>query len=289
MIRPSLTVVLAMTAFSNRSTDLVNVTPDTVTRFAFDKANDCTQVQISNQTGPQNDGMVEVIDAIYTDTINVTGIDCAIVVRLQTTDLDDAAIQAIGTALESYMDKNGASQFATAAIHDIGQGQQLFGHWNTMVFTRDNGGKWSAKNLGFTSVQKSTDGNYGVLLDGKLANVDGGSIVSTLLDSTKLQALIDGGYQLAGDKKKHLVRAPLQTGAYAVVDETGQTIYDDQFKVIAAAMTGFTVMPAIDVDGTPTPGKVTTVSGKGNTWDIRTSIPANKAGNLAQAYGAATA
>lgn len=297
MNRSRLTLLLALTAFKNKgdadASKVTQITPNAATRFAFDKKGGYQQVQISNQNGPQNDGMLDVIDATYLapDQNDVTEIDRALIVRVESTrGLDSFTAQAIAEAIESYMDQNGTSEFATAAIHDIGQGQDLHGKWNTLLFVRDYEGKWTFKNLRFASVQKSTDDTFAILRDGKIAKTDGASLVSTLLDDTKLQALIDGGRVLGGSKKKHLVRAPInQGGAYAVVDENGQTIYDDKFETVVTAQTPFLVMPAINEDGTYADGQVTTVSGKGNDWDIRPGIPASKAGDFATAYGAQAA
>ncbi|MBI4256552.1 hypothetical protein HY626_00680 [Candidatus Uhrbacteria bacterium] len=290
-----LTLLLALTAFKNEEDadagKVTQVTPDKATRFAFkkDDSGNYTQAEISNQIGPQNDGNLEIVDAIYfgaTD-VDVTEIDRALVVRLETTELDDNAIQAIGSALESYMDQNGCDQFATAAVHDIGEGQELYGRWTSMVFTRDYDGKWSAKSIGFTSVAKNSDGDYAVLKDGKMAKINGSGLISTLLDNNKLQALLDGGYQLQGNKKAHLVRPPIGKD-FAVVANGQQVVYDSEFQVTGTE-DNFTTMQAIDVDGSPKAGVVNTISGSGNTWDVRTNIPASKAGGLAQAYGAQAA
>lgn len=294
---PKMTFLLALTAFKDASDGdagkVTKITPDTVTRFAFkkDDAGNYIAVAISNKTGPQNDGMVELIDAIHIgpSKIDVTGIDRAIIVRLETDTLSSEDVQTIGEILEAYMTSSGCDQFATAAIADIGEGQELFGKWDTAVFTRDYDGKWGAKSLGFTSVAKSTEGTYAVLNNGSLAKTDGGSLISTLLDDSKFQALMNDGHMLDGTKKKHLVRAPLQTGAYAVVDENGQTIYDENFQIIVAGKQPFVVMPAIDENGEYVDGQVTTVSGSGGDWDVRRAIPATKAGDLATAYGATPA
>lgn len=298
MTRSLTTLLLAISGFpdsnSEDSKGLIQIKPQDVTRVAFDKKGGYQAVQISNETGPVNDGMLEVIDAIKLDEgkIDIQDADCALIVRVQSSrGMDSYVAQKIGEAIEAYMSTNKVTEFATAAIADIAPSQELHGKWNTLLLTRDaNTGKWDFKNLRFTSVQKSTGNSFAILRDGKLAKTDGGSLISTLLDSTKLNELIDGGRVLDGSKQKHLVRAPIQvSGAYAVVDENGQTVYDDDFKVIAYGQTGFVVMPAINEDGTYANGKVTTVSGKGNDWDIRPSISASKAGDLAQAYGASAA
>lgn len=291
----SLTLLLAISGFPDVNSDdskgLTKVTPDQATRMAFDKANGYQTVQISNETGPVSDGMLDVIDAIKLDDgeIDIENTDCALIVRIESTrGMDSYVAQQIGEAIEAYMAANKVTEFATAAIADIASGQEIYGKWNTLLLTRDaDTGKWDFKNLRFTSVQKSTDGDYAILKDGKLAKTDGGSLVSTLLDSAKLNELMDGGHVLDGTKKKHLVRAPINKGgAYAVIDEDGsQTVYNDQFEVIASGKTTFVVMPAIDVDGAYT-DKVTTVSGQGNDWDVRKGIPASKADVFAQAYGA---
>lgn len=283
------TVLLTASAFSQRSADVVKVTPDTVTRFAFDKANGYTRVQISNQTGPQSDGMLDVIDAIRmnVEQIDVPGYDRALIVRVQSTrGLDSFAAQKIGTAIETYMDMTSVSEFATAAIADIDVGQDLHGKWNTILLLRDHNGTWSFRNLRFTSVQRSTNGEFAILRGKKMARITGKDLVSTLLSPEKLQAILEAGFTLETGKN-YLVRTPINKGgAYAVVGDGFQTVYDGEFQVIAAGKAGFTTIPAIYVDGTSIDGQVTTISGKGNTWDIRTGIPANKADKLAQAYGA---
>ncbi|MCR4314233.1 MAG: hypothetical protein NUV84_03235 [Candidatus Uhrbacteria bacterium] len=182
---------------------------------------------------------------------------------------------------------NGVTEFATAAIADIAQNQELHGKWNTLLFLRDSEtGRWSFKNLRFTSVQKSTDGGFAILSGQKLGKIDDGTtVISTLLDPTKIQQILDGGYELEMGKY-HLVRAPINKGgAYAVVGNGFQTVYNDRFQVVASGTTGFIVMPTIDVDGTYT-DKVTTVSGSANDWDIRTGLSPRKADTLAPAFGA---
>lgn len=288
----SLTLQLAISGFpdanSEDSKGLTQVKPNDVTRVAFNK-DGYDKVQFSSGFGPQNDGMLELVDAIAiaADEIDISGYDRALIVRVQSTrGMDSNAAQKVGEALEAYMTRNGVSEFATAAIADIAQGQQLHGKWNTLLLVRTCDGAWTFKNLRFTSIQRSTGNTYAILRNGQLAKIDGGSLVSTLLDNQKLQALIDGGRQLEGNRKKHLVRAPLQTGAFAVIDENGQTIYDDSFKVVVTGKAPFVVMPAINEDGTYADGQVTTVSGQGDKWDIRNRIPAAKADALAKAYGA---
>lgn len=288
------TIMIALLAFTDRShkdaDKVIGITPDKATRFAFDAEKNFEEVQISEKIGPQHDGLIELVDAQYfADNIGTPGVDRAMVVRLERTELTDKAIQAIGTALESYMDQNGVTEFATAAIADIGKDQDLFGRWNTVVFTRDTNGKWHAKNRGFASVAKSTGGAYAVLENGRLAKTDGGTLISTLLDDNKFRELMNGGTKLEGTKRKHLVRAPLDTGAYAVIDDNGQTVYNDDLEVVATGKTPFLVMPSINEDGDYVDGHVTTVSGQGNTWDVRRGIPATKADGLGQAYGAQTA
>lgn len=293
--RSPLTLLLALTAFKDKADadadKVTQITPDATTRFAFQTDQDGTfiQVEISSQTGPQSDNKLELVDAIYfaSDEIDVTEVDRALVVRVENTELSPEAIQAIGETIESYMDQNGCGQFATAAIHDIGEGQDLHGKWQTYVFTRAYDGQWSAKSLGFTSVAKTDNGAYGVLLDGKLAQVKDSELISTLLDDQKLDAALNGGYQLPV-KKAHLVRPPVGQ-AFAVVASGEQIVYDGDFQMVGEPQSGFTCMQAIDVDGSPKPGVVNTVSGKGNNWDVRTAIPASKAGKLAQAYGAQAA
>jgi hypothetical protein len=158
------------------------------------------------------------------------------------------------------------------------------------VFVLNFDGVWQFKNLGCTSIQRTTDGNYAVLRDNKLAKIGADALVSTLLDDATLDKLIDGGHQLQGEGKKHLVRAPIKHGgAYAVVGDDDQTVYDDTYNVIASGKIGFIVMPAINADGAPIDCQVTTISGRGDDWDIRLNIPAKKADGLAQAYGAPAA
>ncbi len=288
----SLTLLLAVSGFldpkSEDSKNITQVTPDTTTRFAFRKS-DYDTVTISNESGPKNDGLLEVIDAIAlsADEIDVSGYDRALIVRVQSTrGLDSFAAQKMGEAIEAYMDRNGCSEFATAAIGDLDFGQELHGKWNTLIMLRDDEGNWTFKNRRFTSIQKSTGDEYAVLLDGKMAKTPGVTLISTLLDDTKFQALLDGGYKL-DTRKAHLVRAPInKDGAYAVVSDGTQVVYDDNKNVIASGKTGFTVMPAIDADGQYVDNKVTTVSGSGDKWDIRRGISADKSDKLAPAYGA---
>ncbi|MBI4591923.1 hypothetical protein HY733_00540 [Candidatus Uhrbacteria bacterium] len=290
-----LTLILAISGFtepkSKDSEGLTQVQPNDVTRFGFDKANGYQAVQISNEFGPQNDGMLDLIDAIKLDEddIDVEGYDCALVVRVESTrGLDSFVAQAMGESIEAYMTANRSTEFATATVADLDVDQELHGKWNTILLLRDStSGAWTFKNLRFTSVQKSTDGGYAVLSGNKMGKIDDGyALVSTLIDNQKLQQVLAGGFELEKGKY-HLVRAPInQNGAYAVVGSGTQIVYDDKFNVIASGQTGFTVMPAIDVDGTHTDA-VTTVSGKGSAWDIRRSIAPAKADSLAPAYSAA--
>lgn len=288
-----LTLVLAISGFIDTNSDdakkVTEITPDKAIRFAFNKQS-YDEVQISTEFGPQNDGMLELIDAIAisADDIDVSGYDRALIVRVQSTrGMDSYAAQKIGEAIGAYMDQNGCDQFATAAIADLDVGQDLHGKWNTLFLLRDDQGNWTFKNLRFTSVQKSIGNTFAVLRDGKMTKIGAANLVSTLLDNQKLQTILDSGYQLQDTKKAHLVRAPINKGgAYAVVADGYQTVYNDKLKVIASGRTLFTVMPAIDVDGSYRDGQVTTVSGKGGSWDIRPNIPAKNADALAKAYGA---
>lgn len=289
-----LTLLLAISGFPDKKSEdfksLTKIKPNDVTRFCFDKQGGYQQVTISNESGPKDDGQLEVIDAIAfsADEIDEQGYDRALIVRVQSTrGMDSFAAQKLGEAIEAYMDSNRASEFATAAIADLDVGQDLHGKWNTLVLLRDSGGNWIFKNLRFTSVQKSTGNTFAILRDGKMTKISAANLVSTLLDNVKFQAIMDSGHQLQDTKKAHLVRAPINKGgAYAVVADGYQTVYDDKLKVIASGQTGFTVMPAIDVDGSYKDGKVTTVSGKGGSWDIRPNIAAKNADALAKAYGA---
>lgn len=294
-MNPTLTLLLALTAFkANEAPDadkVTQVTPNDVTRFAFDKDSGYQKIQISNEVGPQNDGMLELIDviAVAPDKIDVSGYDRALIVRLESTrGLDSFVAQNIGDAVEAYMAANKVFEYATAAIDDLTDGKDLHGKWNTILLVRNFKGKWEFKNLRFTSVQRSTDGSYAILSGRKLGKInDGMTLISTLMDSDKILQVLASGYELENGKY-HLVRAPItNNGAYAVVGNGFQTVYDNQFKVLASGQNGFTVMPAIDVDGSPKPGRVTTVSGKGSNWDVRRAIPANKADTLASAYAAA--
>lgn len=288
----SLTLMLAVSGFldpkSEDSKNITKVTPDTTTRFAFDKSN-YDKFTISNESGPQNDGLLDGIDAIAlsADEIDVSGYDRALIVRVQSTrGLDSFAVQKMGEAIEAYMDRNGSSEFAAAAIDDLDVGKDLHGKWNTLVLLRDNDGNWTFKNLRFVSVQKSTEDTYAILKDNKMARTPGVTLISTLLDDSKRQALLTDGHQLENGKY-HLVRSPIkQGGAFAVVSNGTQIVYDAKMNVIASGRTGFTVMPAIDADGQYVDNKVTTVSGKGDTWDIRRGISATKSDKLAPAYGA---
>ncbi|MEK7619794.1 MAG: hypothetical protein AAB413_00965 [Patescibacteria group bacterium] len=207
------TLLLAISGFPDASSDdfkgLTTIKPNDVTRVAFNKKG-YDQVQFSNETGPQNDGLLDVIDAIKLGADQVEAGDCALIVRIESTrGMDSYTAQKIGEAIEAYMRANNVTEFATAAIADIAPGQELHGKWNTLLLVRDFDGQWTFKNLRFASVQKSTDGTFAILCDGKIAKTDGDSLVSTLLDADKLNELLDGGIVKLDNKKAHLVRPPV--------------------------------------------------------------------------------
>lgn len=288
------TLMLAHGAFTDRdhpqAEGVVRITPNAITRFALDKHDGHRQIQLSDTIGPQSDDMLDLIDAIRLkgkDKVNVPGYKRVLVVRVESTrGMDSFAAQRLGEAVEAYMDTFGASQFATAAIGDLDRGKELHGKWNTLLLLRDQDGTWSFKNLRFTSIAKSTDGDYAIQRGRQVCKIDDDQLVATLLDDLDLQAALDSGFEIEEDGKYHLVRAPIDRGgAYAIVGGGTQVVYDDNFQVIASGQTGYTVMPAINIDGTPIDGKVTTVSGKGNDWNVQRCTPASSIqGPLARAY-----
>ncbi|MCR4314234.1 MAG: hypothetical protein NUV84_03240 [Candidatus Uhrbacteria bacterium] len=90
-LRASLTVMLPISAFmdpeSPDSGKITLITPDKVTRFAFDRKSGYQKVEIGNQTGPQNDGMLELVDAIRLEPnqMDFPGYDRALIARIQST------------------------------------------------------------------------------------------------------------------------------------------------------------------------------------------------------------
>lgn len=287
------TLTLAHGAFTDRdhpqAEGVSRITPDAVTRFALDKKDGYRRIQLSDQVGPQSDGMLDLIDVIRLKgktKVNFPGHDRALIVRVESTrGMDSFAARKLGEAIEAYMGKFKTSQFATAAIGDLDIGKELHGKWNTLLLLRGKKGTWSFMNLRFASVAPSTDGTYAILRGRQIGKIDAEQLVATLLDDLDLQAALDSGHELE-QGKYHLVRAPIdQGGAYAVVGSGTQVVYNDRFEVIASGKTDYTVMPAIDVDGTPIDGQVTTVSGKGNDWTVQRGTPASSIqGSLARAY-----
>lgn len=288
-----LTLSFALTGFIDRAVDTFGdtkgMTPDQVTRFAIDP--DFKEIEVSNQHGPQDDGRLELIDAIDVP-VNLIPADVniakAIVVRMQSfRGLDSIKATRLGKTVTTYMEKSGTTQFATAAIDSLSKGQVLRGKWNTLLLIQDKAGNWTFKNLRFLSVQPSVDGKYALLLDGKINTVTGIELVTTLIDDGKINTVLTNGYDL--DKGKyHLVRAPINTrGAFAIVGKSYQYVRDIDFKVIAAAKTGMTVIPAIDVDGSVIK-TVTTVDGKDNDWTVLPQISVDQIPtDLRPAYQAA--
>lgn len=289
------TLLIPITAFVDKqvpgAVNVTEITPDQLTQFAVSVTVDTDLVMISDAVNPPAlPGFMRLLDVICfsADEIDVSGFDSVLVIRHEG-EMTDQSAQSFGQSVESFMDQHVCSEFATIAIDKIGNGQTLFGKWSTSVLARNYEGKWEYTVLGFTSVEKSTDGDYGVLLDGQMTKIEGATLVSTLLVPTKLTDALADGYTLTGSKKAHLVRAPIsEGGAFAVVSGDGQVVYDDSFQIIGSGETGFTTLQAINARGVHQPGIVTTVSSSPDTdtYDVRTHIPAKKAGGLGQAYGA---
>lgn len=260
--------------------------PNQLTRMAFDT--DFTSVELSETEGPKNDGKIDVIDALLVGPrrINVPCVEQMLIVRMRTATLTPEAVQSIGGTIFAYMTKHVATQFATAAISNISKGQNLFGEWATYIFFQDYKGVWHAINLGSSSIQQSVENGWALLKDGQMTWIQGIDLASTLFIDGKLQKAMQEGLNL-GVGDYHLVRAPIRTGgAFAVVGEGLTVIYDVNFNVIASGTCDFTVLPAINADGTQKPGMVNTVSGSDDVWDVRKDIPATDADDLAHAYGA---
>ncbi|NQV90436.1 hypothetical protein HQ487_03455 [Candidatus Uhrbacteria bacterium] len=271
------------------------MTPDAIQRMAFDK--DFETVEFSAEHGPRKDGKIELMDAIQIPFKFIPadlGAKSIYVVRLQSTrGMDSLKATRLGKTIKAYMDSTGTKQFATAAIGIIDEGQQLYGRWNTLVLTEDMDGNWSFANLRFTSVQLSTDENYGILRDNHVAIVPANDLVDTLLDAKKLNEVITDGYELETveiDKHSYLVRADTGLGhALSVVSDGQMTILDTDFQVVDGGtfQSEEVVIPGITATGN-TNGHLVLVSGNDESWKVQ-AVPRNQAtGNYAQAFAQAS-
>lgn len=277
-------LILALAAFSTDSqhpdaANVIAIGPDSVTRFAYNPADQT--IEVSSEKGPMDDGKIELVDAITvaSDQLAGSGFDKVTIVRLSGNDLDPMDVQAFGAAIDAYMEMNtpsttGAREFATAAIADTASFDA--GNWQTVLLTRNTDGQWTRKNMGLVSIQLSTDGTFAILADGKVARVNGSQILQTLLDNTSFRATLDSGFAI--DDGKYLVRAPTNKGgAFAVVGDNCQTVYNADFEPIGIA-TSFNgvVIPVLFADTQPaaeTGIMVTTVFRGDDGMSIQRGIP----------------
>jgi hypothetical protein len=258
----SLSLPDLLDALRNRRQPL-HIHAGNIQRLAFDPFD--RFITISDQHAENNEGAIELIDAIKIRT----GL---FVVRIGAHWFDQRLIELIGRTLMGFM--GSCRQFATAAIEDMGRTGGIVS--TTLIIQRIEH-RWHYAELSefsalqlvpFSPLKRPEErGRFAVLCDGYLNIVEKDEIVPVLsrisahpteLSLFEFKQLARRG-QFRIDSRFTLLRAPAGTAA-AYYDGDTYSVVDHEFKPVVTTQSPSVIMPPVDRYGDLVTGQVARVS-----------------------------